>query len=157
MWDVQHCTSQGCVDISSVAKYPHLYSTCFTMVYLKAQEIWMTKCSATKIIQVYHTFILYMIYMFCIVARCFVVLGVEAFVGSISLPVHRFSTATGDSTTTRTRCWQFYFSRSRPGIHASKTIIEYHRSIAVLEASGTRCFKGCGPSSLWSSRDSWEL
>ena len=100
---------------------------------------------------------LYMIYMFCIVACCFVVLGVEAFVGSISLPVHRFSTATGDSTTTRTRCWQFYFSRSRPGIHASKTIIEYHRSIAVLEASGTRCFKGCGPSSLWSSRDSWEL
>ena len=61
----------------------------------------------------------------------------EAVVGSVSLPVHRFSVATGDSTTTRTRCWQFYFSGSRPEmcgtcilcfpLNGSKRIIEYHR------------------------------
>lgn len=85
------------------------------------------KSSATKTIQVYHTFryqehiliildLLRYFVLFCTFACCFVVLGVEAFVGSISLPVHRFSAATSDSTTTRTRCWQFYFSRSRPEI-----------------------------------------
>lgn len=102
---------------------------CFSMSYLKAQEIWMTIVLQQRLyrfITVYRTSDTFVIQQ-----------PVEAVVGSVSLPVHRFSVATGDSTTTRTRCWQFYFSGSRPEmcgtcilcfpLNGSKRIIECHR------------------------------
>ena len=104
--------------------YPHL---CFTpgFIWKTKKSGWQKFCNkdytGLSHLQIsrayfdYFGFIRYFV-LFCTFACCFVVLGVEAFVGSISLPVHRFSAATGDSTTTRTRCWQFYFSRSRPEI-----------------------------------------